>query len=111
MQSNQPFVPALRPESRNPIARSIFVVGFGLLLTGCATTEGQQQLDAQLTALQAQLDSVSTELARTRADIAEREAASGSVNAALAADVAGIGTRLEQLPDELAKLCPAVPAP
>lgn len=83
--------------------------GLGLLLSGCAATEGQQQLTAQVAALQSQLDRVSTELAETRQETAERDAATGSTNAKLAEDVAGIETRLEQLPAELAALCPAAP--
>lgn len=96
------------PRPRNPLARALAVAG--LLLAGCASTEGQQQLNAEVEGLQRQLDAVSKELSETRAEIAERDATASAAGSALADGIAGLGTRLDALPEELASLCPAAPA-
>jgi hypothetical protein len=95
---------------RRAHASGALTLTFGLLLGGCAATGSQQQLDQKLAALQADLDAVQTELADTRSALATRDAQASSTDAALAERVAGLGTRLDALPEELAKACPAVPA-
>jgi outer membrane murein-binding lipoprotein Lpp len=95
-----------RPRNRPAHALAIAV----LLLAGCASTEGQQQLNAELQGLQRQLDTVSTELSETRAEIAARDASASAAGSALAEGIAGLDSRLDTLPEELAKVCPEKPA-
>jgi len=93
---------------RNHPARALAVAG--LLLAGCASTEGQQQLSAGVEGVQRQLEAVSAELAATRAEIAARDASASAAGSALAERIAGLGTRLDTLPEELAAACPQTPA-
>jgi hypothetical protein len=82
----------------------------GLLLAGCAATESPE-LTRQVTDLQLDIDALRTELADTKNELASREAARESTDATLAQNLDGIETRLDDLPLQLAALCPEPPAP
>jgi outer membrane murein-binding lipoprotein Lpp len=107
MQLSQPIVPRLRVT----FARTLLCAGLGLLLGGCASSAGQQQMEAKLADVNTQLDAVRAELARTREELEARDAAARSADAALADGVTGLEARLEALPAALTELCPAAPAP
>jgi len=94
---------------RHWLARTTLALGIGLVLTGCASTEGQHQITEQVTQLQERLDAMRAELAETQSALTARDAAAESANASLADDIAGLGSRLEQLPEALAQLCPPAP--
>ena len=89
--------------------RAGLALGLCLLLSACASTEGQQQLADQVTGLQERLEAMRAELAESQSALAAREATAETTSQTLAEGLAGLQTRLESLPEDLLALCPAVP--
>jgi hypothetical protein len=90
--------------------RGALSLTISLALVGCASTE-PPALTRQVTDLQADIDTLRAELTDTRNELATRDAAGASTSATIAQNLEGIGTRLDDLPLQLAALCPKIPAP
>lgn len=105
-----PMFPSLKRQPRARPVLLVLMICAGAGLSGCATTEGQQQLTEQVSGLTERLAAVQDELTRTQAALEAREAATRGESATLAEGIAGLEQRLEALPANLLALCPT-PAP
>jgi hypothetical protein len=96
--------------ARLSFGRPLLILGHSLVLAACASTEHRPQVDAELAALRAELNQVSSALSETRTELARRDESARAGDSALAENVASLRTDLAALPAAVAALCPAAPA-